>query len=392
MRKLAMAFGLLGLGTAGIAGVLGLAAPAATAQTTTHTPASVIVSTPYPRVSVQPGSTVKLDLSVGAPTTQPVALDVAGLPAGWQATLRGGGFVVQGVTADPDRPGSATLEVKVPVDAKAGTYPFQVRGSGPGGSSNLDVALTISDQVDQAVGLTTDFDTLKGKPGDTFTYNLTLTNNTSEKQVFAFDPKGPDGWDVTASPTAESRASTATVDAGGTSTVSVSAISPSSTKAGKYPITIGVKAANGATGEIKLTAIVSGQTSMKLSSERLNLDAHAGSTTKKTMTIENTGSAPLEGVSLSASPPTDWNVTFEPAKVDVKAGETADVVANIRPSKNAVAGDYVVSVTASSGSASSSADLRVTVKTTRWWGLVGILIIVAAVAALYGVFRKYGRR
>ena len=119
---------------------------------------------------------------------------------------------------------------------------------------------------------------------------------------------------------------------------------------------------------------------------------HAGSTTKKTMTIENTGSAPLEGVTLGASPPTDWNVTFEPAKIDVKAGETADVVADIRPSKNAVAGDYVVSITASSGSASSSADLRVTVKTTRWWGLVGILIIVAAVAALYGVFRKYGRR
>jgi uncharacterized membrane protein len=386
MRKLALAFGLLGLGAA-------LAVPAAAQTTTLRPPSSMQVTTPYPRVSVQPGSTVKMDLTVAAPTTQTVGLEVTGLPAGWTSTLRGGGFVVQGVTADPDRPATAQLEVKVPVEAKAGTYPFTVRGTGPGGPSDLGIQVTISEQVEQAVALTTDFDTLRGKPGDTFTYTLTVANNTSEKQVFAFDPKGPEGWSVTASPTAETRASTATIDAGGTGTVTVTAVSQSTAKAGTFPLSVGVKAANGATAEIKLTAVLSGQTAMTLTSERLNLNARAGGTAHKTMSVTNTGSAPLSGVTFSAGAvPTDWEVTFEPDKLDIPAGEQGDIVANIRPSKNAVAGDYALTITASAGTASSEAGLRITVKTTRWWGLIGILIVVAALGVLYGVFRKFGRR
>src|SRR5688572_29395207 len=76
------------------------------------------ISTPYPSVAAQPGSTVEFDVSVTAGITEPVELEVADVPDGWSTVLRGGGFVVQSVTASPNAPGEVTLEVTVPPDAE----------------------------------------------------------------------------------------------------------------------------------------------------------------------------------------------------------------------------------------------------------------------------------
>jgi uncharacterized membrane protein len=57
-----------------------------------------------------------------------------------------------------------------------------------------------------------------------------------------------------------------------------------------------------------------------------------------------------------------------------------------------VAGDYLVSMTAEVPEANSQVELRTTVKTSTLWGLVGILLIVAAVGGLMYVFRRFGRR
>src|SRR4051794_14686863 len=59
------------------------------------------VSTPYPAIETEPGSAVKLDIDVASTQTAAVDLALDGLPAGWKATMRGGGFVVKAVTATP---------------------------------------------------------------------------------------------------------------------------------------------------------------------------------------------------------------------------------------------------------------------------------------------------
>jgi uncharacterized membrane protein len=62
------------------------------------------------------------------------------------------------------------------------------------------------------------------------------------------------------------------------------------------------------------------------------------------------------------------------------------------PSGDAIAGDYVVSFTATNDQANASQDIRVTVETSLLWGLVGVVLIVAVLGGLYWVFRTYGRR
>jgi len=288
-----------------------------------------------------------------------------------------------------------SLEVKVPIDAKPGSYDLGITGTGADGASSLPLSINVDKAAASAVAITTDFPQLKGKPTDTFTYSVTIRNNTPEKQVFNFDPSGPDGWEVNASPSSEARASTLNLDAGATGTVSVEAKPPASVKAGRYPIKLKVTNKSGQSAEGEFAAVVTGTTSMKLamSDQRVSFSVRAGGATDRTMQITNDGASPLENVSLSASPPSDWKVTFDPQTVDrIEPGASQDVRISVRPGKGALSGDYVVSATASAGTASANADLRVTVKQSRWWGLLGLGLIGVAVLVLWGVFRRFGRR
>lgn len=109
--------------------------------------------------------------------------------------------------------------------------------------------------------------------------------------------------------------------------------------------------------------------------------------------VENKGTGEVRGIELSSVPPTDWRVEFEPAVIDsLPGGEEVPVTAVFTPAEGALAGDYMVTLKARGDQDSASADFRVTVETSTMWGLVGVVIIVAALAALVLVFRRYGRR
>jgi uncharacterized membrane protein len=367
------------------------AAPPSTAPTVTK----LTLATPYPAIDTQPGSTVRLDVNVSNPKVAPVDLEVDGVPDGWRATLRGGGFVIHAVTPAPDSPVTATLEIDVAPDAAAGEYPLTITGTSDDETAAVDVTLRIAEQVDSGIELTADFPSLRGEPATDFTYNLTITNNTPEEQTFTFDPSGPQGWTVSASPTAEARAETVTIEAGGTGQVNVTATPPESAEEGEYPIDVTVTAANGATGQIQLTAEVTGTPKLELATadQRLDVSGSSNSEHRIPLIIANTGTATLEDVKLAGTAPSGWDVSFEPEQIDsVRPSETAQVTAIVKPASNAVAGDYALSIRASAGSQSSSLDLRYSLKGSRTLGFISLGVIAAAVAALAGVFVRFGRR
>src|SRR5918992_1421427 len=62
------------------------------------------LTTPYPAVAVAPGDSTTFALTVRPEAPARVTLAVEGVPDGWQATIRGGGFTVDAVFADPDEP------------------------------------------------------------------------------------------------------------------------------------------------------------------------------------------------------------------------------------------------------------------------------------------------
>ena len=69
-----------------------------------------------------------------------------------------------------------------------------------------------------------------------------------------------------------------------------------------------------------------------------------------------------------------------------------EVAVGIQPADNAIAGDYVLNVSANGDGASDDQSFRVTVTTSTMWGAAGLGIIAAAVVVLAAAVTRYGRR
>jgi len=127
--------------------------------------------------------------------------------------------------------------------------------------------------------------------------------------------------------------------------------------------------------------------------ERLSGEAVAGKETSFAFTVVNAGTAPASGIEMAATPPTGWNVEFEPKELGQLApNSTAEVNVKITPSEKAVAGDYMVSLRAENDAVSESVQFRTTVRTSTMWGAAGLGIIAAAALILGGAVTRYGRR
>ena len=379
--RLGLAASLLGLAS------LAAAVPVGAAD-------AVTLTTPFPAIAVSPGSNPSFDITVTTAAAGRVDLAVGKVPDGWTAVLRGGGFTIDGVESPGGSAGTkVTLNVAVPADATATTQRIDVRGTTRGGSTTLSVDVRVTPNAAGNVTLTTDTPQVKGASNASFSFSLTLTNDTPEDLPFSVNATGPAGWTVTAQVGTTAQAASVVVKAGSNTTVSVTAKAADGTAAGTYPIA--VDATSGSqTAHADLAVEITGSYSLTLttSDQRLNMSATAGTASDLTLTVTNTGTADLAGVAMTASAPTGWTVKFDPTPVDVPANQAVQVVAHVTPSGDAIAGDYVASFKATAPEANASADVRVTIETSLLWGAVGIGLIVIVLVGLWLTFRRFGRR
>jgi uncharacterized membrane protein len=355
------------------------------------------VTTPYPSIAVAPGSTASFDLTITSPTTGTASLAVSTPPTGWDATLHGGGFVVSSVSVAPGKAGTARLDVKVPGDTTITDGKLTITAKLGSQTATLDLSVKASADVAGDITLTTTSPTLTGSSDSPFTFDLTLQNGSAEDQTVSATATGPADWTIDTKLSQANAASTV-VKAGSSTTITVTATPPPNAPAGHTDInvtaTAGTKTITG-----KLGIDITGSFSMSMSTPGDVLSGHgsAGSATTQTLEIKNTGTGNLTGVKVTATPPSGWTVTFDPATIDTVApNATGTINAIITPSSDAVSGDYVVTFNAANGAADATAtdsvDIRFTVDTSPIWAIVGIGVIVLILAGLFYVFRTYGRR
>ncbi len=354
----------------------------------------LVLRTDFPAVTVTPGTQVSIDIDVDANEDATVALALSGVPASWTAELHGGGYVVGAVFVDGNNPTTVRLDVDVPSDA-SGTTRITVTASATGTTFQLPISITAQVGAGGEVSLETDVVALDGPASQTFSFTVTLRNDTEEDLTFTPTATGPADWEVEARATAQSSAVTAVVEAGAVQQITVTGDPPEDVVAGEYPVTLSV-AVGDETLTQELTAVVTGSFTLELSTptQVLSVRGAAGAVTDQTFRIENTGSSPLTNVVMTATPPGEWTVTFEPeSTATVAPGQFVDVVAHITPTGDAIAGDYTIDFRASSEeSDDDSAEIRFTVEAGILGGLIGIALVAAALGGLYWVFRRYGRR
>lgn len=355
---------------------------------------ALTVSTPYPAVAVAPGTDVTFDITVDSASAGRVDLALQGVPQGWTASLRGGGYVVDGVQTTAEEPATVTLEIEVPDDA-SGAHNLVLRATQGSLTTDLPITLRIQEDATTGVSLTTDFPSLRGPSDATFPFTLTLRNDTPRDLTFVVAAEAPEGWTATAEVSGQDQAASALVEAGSTISVSVEVTAPENVEAGTTPVRV-TATSSGLSATADLQVEITGSYSMTLTTpdNRLNTSGSAGSEIRQSLVVTNTGTAPLEGLTLRGTPPQGWSVRFDPEAVPtVPPGQEQPVTAIITPSGDAIAGDYEVTITGANDQAGDTElALRVTVETSLIWGLIGVAIIIAVLAGLWWVFQRYGRR
>jgi uncharacterized membrane protein len=351
----------------------------------------------YPAVTLRPGETSSISLKLQNYDLPPerLALSVSGVPAGWTATLMGGGQPVG--AAMPATNASVPLELRldVPKNASVGTETLTVTAAGGSSTVTLPIAVTLAKDLPAKLTLTPQLPELRGTSKSSFEFQLAIKNDSGKKLTVSLSAQTPQNFDASFSEQYGSQELNAVpIDAGATKDVKLKVRPPNTAAAGSYKVMARVGAED-ATATADLVMDITGQPKLDISGREglVSMRASAGKESSVPVVITNTGTAPADEVELSGSAPSGWKVTFEPKSIErIAPNETKEVQALITPTEKAIAGDYVTTVRASARGESASTTFRVTVTTSTMWGIAGVGIIGVALLVMVGAVARFGRR
>ena len=359
--------------------------------------------TDYPAVTVKPGATTNIPLRLQNYGLGPEAykLSVDGVPSGWTATILGGGQPVAAAMPAPD--GSVSLQLRLDVPKSAGmtaqtlTVKAEGQGSNQQGSNqaSLPLAISLAKELPAKLTLTTKLPELRGSPKSNFEYTLTIKNDSGRNLTTSFAAQAPDNFETSFTEAyGTQELSAIPIEAGQSKDIKLKVRPPSTVDAGHFPVSVTVNAED-ASAKTELALDVVGQPQLQVAGRDglLSARAVASKQTSVPIVVTNSGTAPAENVTLNASAPTGWKVTFEPKTIDrLVPGKDAEVQALITPGEKSLAGDYMVSVNANARGESASSQFRITVSTSTVWGMAGAGVIGIALLLMLGAVARFGRR
>lgn len=358
--------------------------------------ANVTLYTPYTGITATPGETVEYSIDVinTESSIRTVTFDVENSPKGWSHEITANGSAIKQLTVRGNSEQQINLEVTVPLEIEQDDYRFTlVANDQDGNVSELPFLVTLSEKGTFKTEFNVDQPNLQGQTDSSFSYSATLHNRTAEKQNYALTAQAPNGWGVQFQSGGDNVTSVA-VEPNSEANLTINVTPPEKASADTYKIAL-TAAGSGTSAKTDLEAVITGSYELNVTTPDGNLSTDLQSGREKTIdvVVENTGSAPLTEVKLSATAPPNWETTFEPSTIPkIEPGDKATVKARITASDEAIAGDYVTTISASAAESSAEADFRVSVETSMLWGLFAVAIIVLVLGGFYYMVRKYGRR
>jgi uncharacterized membrane protein len=374
-----------------------LAAPIAQAEDASKDVKGLFLTSDYPAVTVRPGETSSISLKLQNYNLPPerLALSVSGVPAGWTATLMGGGQPV--AAAMPATNASVPLELRldVPKNAAVGTETLTVTATGGSNTVPLPIAITLAKDLPAKLTLTPQLPELRGTSKSPFEFQLAIKNDSGKKLTVSLSAQTPPNFDASFTEQYGSQEVNAVpIEAGQSKSVKLKVTPPNTSPAGSYKVVARVGAED-AVVTTDLTMDITGQPKLDITGRDglLSTSATAGKEKSIPIIIANTGTAPADQVELSGSAPSGWKITFEPKTIDrIAPSANKEVQALITPTEKAIAGDYVTSIRASTRGESASGNFRVSVATSAMWGFAGVGIIAVALLVMVGAIARFGRR
>ncbi len=354
--------------------------------------------TDYPGVSVKAGDSQSISMYVSNTSGSGLDADlsIVSIPEGWEGYFSGNGSQVSRVHVENGAESTVTFNLEIPEDAGEGSYTVQLQAVSDTGLTDVtDLVFSIQEVQYGQGSFEAEYPEQEGASGTAFSFSTTLVNNGAADQSYSLAAQAPAGWQVSFQPSGEStQVASIEVAAASSQGLTVSVTPPENVEAGEYTIPVSAASASD-TLETELAVTITGTYALDLStpSGLLSFDAHANKESDVTLSITNNSNVDLQNITLTSSAPSGWTVTFDESSIDVlEAGATREITAHVTPGDSAMTGDYVTTMTAGCSEVSDTAEFRVSVKTDTIWGIVAILIILALIAGVSAVFKKYGRR
>ena len=360
------------------------------------------IYTEYSGIFVPPGEPVRMELTVEnkGKRDENVALKLTTVPKGWKASIKGPNYLVEEIPVPGGKSRTLTFSAEPEKGMKPGSYLFQVDAKTADGkftsSQKIEVTVREKTAFGEDLTVTTSYPVLRGQTESRFEFSLEINTKGETDRTINLAAQAPEKWETNFKPAYEQKQiSSFRIKGGQSQTVAVEVAPPKDATSGTYPINVSVTAGE-KKAEIKLSVILTGIYKLDAGTPTglLSLDAFTGKPANMSLFVRNTGSAVNRNITLSSFKPENWKVEFKPEKIDaLEPGAMKQVEVTIIPAAQALVGDYSVGLSADGEKGSSkTVEIRVAVKTSTALGWIGIIIIVAVIAALGGLFIWLGRR
>jgi uncharacterized membrane protein len=352
-------------------------------------------------VTVPRGETVRMDLTLEnkGRTDETIGVEISNVPKGWKASLRGGSYMVSGLFVPNGKSRTLALSLEPDKSIGPGTYDFQIDGQTADGkfTSRQKLVVTVQEKTagPEDIQVTTSYPVLRGQTDATFEFSLDVQNKSERDRTFNISATGPQNWDINFKPAYETKQiSSFQIKGGQSQTIAVQVNPAKDAKAGEYPILARISSGE-KKAEVKLMVVLTGIYKLDAGTPTglLSLEAVAGKAANFSLFVKNTGSAVNRNVTFSSFKPENWEVKFNPEKIDaLEVGALKQVEVTVTPAAQALVGDYSVGVMVNGEKADKTVEIRVTVKASTAWGWIGIGVIVFVIAGLSVLFIFLGRR
>lgn len=386
-------------------------------------PADVALDSPIRSLLLDP-SEIRIDLDIDlfnyAAERRIVRFELIDVPEGWDIGIWNAffDFRISELVVEPteNTPGQRPrMRIRLP-DARPvpGDYAFTliITDAQNSGIEYDRATFTIGvpegkDEEPGTVVVSADYPVLRGPANTNYEFEVIIKNETDEDHSFiivgaAIDANNeplPGGWEVGITPAfgEPKLISTVAVRAAIDERVNVQVTPPLFTTPGEYTIAVVVVSDDETLAEsIELTLEVTGRGEILAStaSSRLSMDATAGEAAKNRLRFTNIGSGDIANLQVSADAPPEWGVDFVHGATieNLPAGQQIDWDVEITPPDDAIPGDYELVLRGTAQNTLDTVTLRVTVSQSTIWGWLGIVLVIAVLGALMGLFWRLGRR
>jgi uncharacterized membrane protein len=235
--------------------------------------------------------------------------------------------------------------------------------------------------------------------GERFEFKVNVTLDAPEEQYFELEKETPTGWSIVVNPgSLKVDVPALKLKPGKKESLTIICRPLVRQEPGEYIFSLTLKSTEEGkqleeSVEFKALVKSAGLLNLTTSTGRLSTDVGPGRDNLYILIIENTGTAPVEDISISTQQePEGWLIEFEDNIDILQVGEKMEIEANIIPPDRTIAGDYNIKFLVSSSEDNDSLSLRIAVKTPLIWRILGIALIAFVIAGIAIVFERLGRR